>query len=62
MKTKLELAAPDLLAACICEQALERHDRQRAIRVLISHGWNGEGRPHDFVDRLRINAIKKATE
>ena len=59
---KLIAAAPDLLNACICESILNNGDRQKAIIKLEKYGYKGFELPQDFVDSLRIQAIKKATE
>lgn len=59
---KLIAAAPDLLAACICESILDKCERNKAIYELQQYGYKGLESPQHFVDSLRIQAIKKATE
>ncbi len=64
---RLIAAAPDLLAACQCEEAWDAYarcdePRRHMHRILEKHGWNGTEKDADFVNRIRRDAIAKATE
>ena len=58
---KLIAAAPQMLTALLCEQALDRPNRTEGIKTLEFYGYEHKEKPQDFVDSLRIQAIKKAT-
>ena len=64
-------AAPGLLAACECEEAIWRYeiptnvggwDRTRVEKVLMGHGWDDDGCEswRMFARRLRQEAIAEA--
>lgn len=62
---RLIAAAPEMLAALECEQALDRPIAADGYAVLECHGWNRddcEETATNFVRRLRLNAIAKATQ
>lgn len=61
---RLIAAAPELLAALECQEAID-HRSEAGFDVLKRHGWNSPGNEHlsfeDFVRKLRRAAIAKAT-